>query len=404
MLKINISIKKNKKFSTASLGFFLRLPLTEHNLTYASLLAKMQMNASLNFPTVQLQQDELAQKYDLQLEIMPQLFGKELILSYIVNFVEPLEVLDPDYNYQKIAMTLAMIIQHPSFEYAIMDQAKKQLLAEYQEVMADPASYAQAQFFKTWYQDQPDYGNNFIGSIDEMKAADPQSMQEFSQALRIMPMTIVGLARDNAYLENLLKYYFKQAGLLKKFTVENLTIPVPKLMIEKNESANNLQSQLVLGFGYQRKGNYSQQTAAIVLAQYLTGDQSSRLFIKIREELGAAYAIDASSLANNSLFLINVGLVPDKAKKAKKIILNELEKIKQGEIDSTLLKKAKRALINHQLIGADQPNWQLAQLLRQQLFPAYMDFDRKEAIKKVTSAKLKQFAKNLFLNESYFLK
>lgn len=45
-------IIKNEKFSTAALVFSLRMPLTGHNLAYASLLARMQMNASASYPTL----------------------------------------------------------------------------------------------------------------------------------------------------------------------------------------------------------------------------------------------------------------------------------------------------------------------------------------------------------------
>ena len=79
MLTTNIAIRKNKKFTTAAIGCFLRLPLTKHNLAYASLLARIQMNSSLSYPSLALQQKRLAELYDLQLEIMPQVFGKEIL-------------------------------------------------------------------------------------------------------------------------------------------------------------------------------------------------------------------------------------------------------------------------------------------------------------------------------------
>ena len=91
MLTTNIAIRKNKKFTTAAIGCFLRLPLTKHNLAYASLLARIEMNSSLSYPSLALQQKRLAELYDLQLEIMPQVFGKEILLTYYANFVEPID-------------------------------------------------------------------------------------------------------------------------------------------------------------------------------------------------------------------------------------------------------------------------------------------------------------------------
>lgn len=404
MLTINTAIDENKKFSTASIGCFLRLPLTKHNLAYASLLARMQMNASLYFPSIRKQQDHLSELYDLQFEVQPQLFGKELVLSYLANFVEPLELLDPDYTYGKIIETLALIIQHPSFDETLLDFSRKQLLADYQEIMAEPSNIALDRFFKLWYQNDPDYAENFMGPVDEIKMATSGQMQRFSNNLRSVPTTILGFARDQKLLNHLIQQEFKQAGLLKEFMINGLTIPAPKLELEQSDQRGNLQAQLMIGYGYHSGLDYRQQVAGMVLAQYLAGDPSSKLFSKIREELGAAYAVEANNFANNSLFLINAGLDPTKVEEAKAIITTEIEAVGAGKIDLELLKKAKKALVNIQLIGHDQQNWQLAQSLRNQLFPGYSEFDRLEAIKKVTAVQLRNFTQNLFLNESYVLK
>ena len=141
----------------------------------------------------------------------------------------------------------------------------------------------------------------------------------------------------------------------------------------------------------------------MVLAQYLAGDQSSKLFVRVREELGAAYAIDANNYSNNSLFLISAGLDPELTEQAIQIIKDEIVKISDGQIDPELFKKAKKSLKNLQLVGRDQENWQLAQALRKELFAGYAEFDRDQAISRVTSKQLISFAQKLFLNESYVL-
>lgn len=404
MLTINTSIQKNKKFTTATLGCFLRLPLTNHNLAFTSLLAKMQMNASLYFPTVKEQQTELFKMYDLQFEVMPQLFGKEIVLSYVANFVEPNEVLDPDYTYAKIIEDLAKIIEHPSYDYNLVELSKRQLVSDYQEIMAEPASFALDRFFKIWYQEEPDYAENFMGPISEIKNATSDSLKEFVNNLKIMPMTILGFARDDKLVNYLVQQEFKYPGLMKNFTDMNLTIPAPKREVQIADEHNNYQAQLFMGYGYKQVLPFYGQIIGQVLSQYLSGDPSSKLFTKIREESGAAYAVEANNYANNSLFLINAGLDPNKVEDAKKIIEEEIEAIADGDIDLELLKKSKRTLLNVQLIGKDKEGWLLAQMLRGKLFSGYSEFDREAAIKRVTPVQLSKFAQSLFLNESYVLK
>lgn len=403
MININIKIAKNVKFTTAAVGCFLRLPLTRHNLAYASLLARMQMNASLYYPTIQKQQALFANLYDLQFEIVPQLFGREIILSYLANFIEPSQVLDPDYHYETIVRQLALVIEHPSFAQDLLTFSQKQLLAEYQEIMAEPANFALDRFFKIWYQKTPDFADDFVGPVAEIKAATSAKLANFAVNLRDLPLTIVGVAENVPLMTQLVHRLFRQAGLLKVFKQNNLDIMAPSLKISRCEEQHNGQAQLYLGYGCPHLKPQEQITAAVV-AQYLAGNQSSKLFSRVREQLGAAYAVEATSFVHNSLFLINMGLAPQQISTAKKIVEQELKKIKAKEIDPLLLRKAKKALANAYLLGQDRISFQLGQMLRQQLLPGYKEFDRLDAINKVSPAKMATFAKSLFLNESYVLK
>lgn len=404
MLTTNITIRKNKKFTTAGIGCFLRLPLTNHNLAFASLLSRLQMNTSLSYPTIAAQQRKLAQLYDLQLDIMPQLFGNQIILMYYANFVEPIEVLDPDYTYEEIIQTISQIIRFPAYDNNLFDYAKRQLEDEYREIMVQPSNYALDRFFKLWYEDQPEYAENFMGPIDEIKNATIVEMRDFIENLRDMPMAVIGMGRDNQLMTKILRNIFKGAGIIKKFQVSDLVIPAKRKLIEKVDEQDNIQAQLLMGFGFKQRISYQEQVVGLLLEQYLAGDQSSKLFSQIREELGAAYDVQASDFANNSIFLINAGIDPQKVESAKRIILNEMQKLMDGNIDEELFRKSKKAVYRNTRIGLDNQNWQLGQALRAELLPDYLDFDREAAIKKATPHQLINFVQNLFFNESYILK
>lgn len=239
MLTTNIEIRKNKKFTTAVVGCFLRLPLTSHNLAFSSLLARLQMNTSLAYPTIATQQQKLAQLYDLQFDVLPQLFGKEIILTYYANFVEPAEILDPDYTYDEIIETLSQIIKSPSYNQNLLAYAKRQLEEDYNELMEQPANYAIDRFFKLWYRDHPDYAENFMGPIQEIKDAGLDEMNNFVSSLRAVPMAVLGMARDNNQLTKLVNQYFRGAGIIKQFEVDDLTIPAENNPLEKTEEQDN---------------------------------------------------------------------------------------------------------------------------------------------------------------------
>lgn len=211
------------------------------------------MNTSLAYPTIATQQQKLAQLYDLQFDVLPQLFGKEIILTYYANFVEPAEILDPDYTYDEIIETLSQIIKSPSYDQNLLAYAKRQLEEDYNELMEQPANYAIDRFFKLWYRDHPDYAENFMGPIQEIKDAGLDEMNNFVSSLRDVPMAVLGMARDNNQLTKLVNQYFRGAGIIKQFEVDDLTIPAENNPLEKTEEQDNAQAQLLMGFGFKQK-------------------------------------------------------------------------------------------------------------------------------------------------------
>ena len=113
MLNPNIEYRSDRKFTTGTIGDFFRIRLNKKNLALANLLARMQMNATASFPSISQQQEVLSKFYDMSFEVVLQIMGPEIIMSYVTNFVEPVEVLDPEYTYKNIYKTFEKMAHHP---------------------------------------------------------------------------------------------------------------------------------------------------------------------------------------------------------------------------------------------------------------------------------------------------
>lgn len=92
-------------------------------------------------------------------------------------------------------------------------------------------------------------------------------------------------------------------------------------------------------FGYKDKRGH----VAVVLSSLLGGGMSSRLFTEIRERRGLAYYVRAgqSPYIDTGVFDISAGVQVAKLEEAVKVTLDELTKIKLGEISVKELIKAK---------------------------------------------------------------
>ena len=164
------------------------------------------------------------------------------------------------------------------------------------------------------------------------------------------------------------------------------------------------QAQMLLGFGYNGQLNKKERLAGKFLARYLAGDDSSVLFRKIREQLGAAYAVDADNYVNNSLLLVSAGVNHDKLDQASQIAQEEIEKVKAGDIDEAIFKKVKKAIYNEHQYGLDRAGYRIMLQLRALLIPEYSFLDLGKSIRKIQVTDLIKLANKLTLNESFYIK
>jgi predicted Zn-dependent peptidase len=125
----------------------------------------------------------------------------------------------------------------------------------------------------------------------------------------------------------------------------------PAIMIKHKESD---QTHLVLGcraFDVFDKRRY----ALDVLADILGGGMSSRLFQKVREELGAAYYVGAGAdlFSDHGFLGISAGVDHQKLSVVIKAILEELNKLKNGAVSEKEVRRAQDHLSGRLILALE---------------------------------------------------
>lgn len=139
----------------------------------------------------------------------------------------------------------------------------------------------------------------------------------------------------------------KKFGKIK--TIESQT--KPQILVKHKESD---QTHLILGcraFDLFDERKYALE----ILGDILGGGMSSRLFQKVREELGAAYYVkaDAELLTDHGFLSVAAGVDHKKIEIVIKAILEELKRIADGEITEKDLSNAKDHLTGRMLLGLE---------------------------------------------------
>ncbi len=138
------------------------------------------------------------------------------------------------------------------------------------------------------------------------------------------------------------------------------SVPKEKTIIEQKKSAIQIftkktdQTHLVLGF--RSFDRYDKRYyAGAVLATLLGKGMSSRLFQKMREELGICYYIGASNSCSLDVgdFHISAGVGNARVEEAIKGILEEVVRIKTEKVDETELRKVKDLIQGRLFLGIE---------------------------------------------------
>jgi len=185
----------------------------------------------------------------------------------------------------------------------------------------------------------------------------------------------------------------------KQKTAEKQEKPALKIKRKKTD-----QVHLVLGFrGYNMF--HPDRFALALLANILGGTMSSRLFLSVRERLGLAYYVSASSeeYSDCGYFSVRAGVDTDKLKikKTVKTIIAEIKKIMARGVSEKELKKAKDNMRGKMALSLESSDEVASFLAGQEL--ARREIKTPEEIlakiEKVRRNDILKVAKNLFAEE-----
>ncbi len=216
------------------------------------------------------------------------------------------------------------------------------IVEEINMYLDNPMLHVQDLWKEVLYGDQP-AGWNIAGSKSNVRAISREQLSKYRKKHYIASSSMVCVA-GNMDQEETIKKIKKYFLGLKKGK------PIKKVLVQEKQSKprslsnfkNTDQTHLCLGvraYNLSHPDKYALQVLGVVLG----GMMSSRLFTKVREELGLAYYISTSieQDPDTGFLLTRAGVANKNVDKAISAILDEYKKISQKEVGLQELKKAK---------------------------------------------------------------
>ena len=294
------------------------------------------------------------------------------------------------------------IYLNPLFDAKEMEKEKGVIVEEIRMYQDMPHRHVQHLFMSLVYGDQP-IGWNIAGTEETVKSFTREDFVKYCSEHYVASATTVVVAGG-----------FDEVVTLKKIekAFENISTgaPLPKVAVVESQGEPRAlvqyketdQAHLVLGF--RSYGARSPHDPALsVLSGILGKGMSSRLFQKLREEMGVGYYIYAShdAYTDHGIFSISAGVDTSRFEEVLAVLLDECKKLKHTLVDEDELKKVKDYLTGSFVLGLETSDSRaeyaaVNQILKGKIVSLEEEIDD---IQKVTAEEIQTLAQEIFVEK-----
>jgi predicted Zn-dependent peptidase len=322
----------------------------------------------------------------------------------------------PLFHFETVVDVLADMIQNPLLFPEEIEREKGVIIEEINMYEDEPQYKAWELFEEMVFKNHP-LGYPTTGYKKTVSRFTRQTFLDYMENL-YKPSNVVlviagGISVGNRHACSLQKYidiiqekfFLWKDGQRASFLNFSDTQNSPQILIKTKKTE---QAHLVLGYrglSYTDKKRYVQS----VLMTILGGGMSSRLFYQLRTRRGLCYYIHSGSepFSDTGYVYTRAGLTADakKINEAIKVIIDEHQKIAEGELKDEEVKKSKE-MVKGRLILSLEDSHNLASFVGRKLIFEGKIVEPQEIIKKIdaiTKEEIIDLAKKLFVKEKFNL-
>ena len=351
----NVISKNIDKFKSVFVSVNFFLPIDELTASRNALLALVMKKSSSVFASEKELERKLASLYDARLDVDIDKFSNSLCLKYTIeciNGVKDINVVDDAISIlYDIILNPKIVMQdgNKAFEPEIVSREKQNLLQKIVEERDNKRKYALKQLEKYMFKNSG-YGINLLGNLESINNISGEELfAHYEYMLKnsnIVVEAVGNLCGHENIANDIYNHIIQNIDNNPSFECERIV----DLFSASHEPEINKEiqdiNQSVLTIGCSL-GDISKEDSykAMVYAQVLGGSPASKLFQNVREKESLAYFAKAMYNRQKEAIYLFSGIAPQNYDKAKKVMLNQLEEIKNGNVTDIELNAAKQNII-----------------------------------------------------------
>ncbi len=305
-------------------------------------------------------------------------------------------------NVDKLLDIISDMYLHPLLDEKELEKEKGVIIEEINMYEDLPQRKVQNLIMELVYGHQP-AGWDIAGPKENIKQMTREDFVAYRNKFYTPSATTVVIAgnfEEKKVLEDVKKIFSKmpksEKGTKKKVKEEQIK---PEILLFKKETD---QAHLILGVRtfdiYDKRGKVMD-----VLVGILDAGMSSRLFKKLRDEMGVCYYVhaDQDAFTDHGLFTISAGVDNRRVKEVVSVLLSEFNKLKTELVSKEELQKVKQNLAGTMYLGLESSN-SLAQFYGgQEIMNEKIKTPEeiKAEIESVTAEQIRALAQEIFINQ-----
>lgn len=404
---VNLHIMPTKRFRLTTVVVNFSIPQSMTNPTARHLLANILESSCAKYPN----QTLLARRLD---DLYGTFLGANVArVGQLHNFRLRVQMINDrqagEELFKQVMGIVAEVLFHPlktdnGFDPATVKVQRANLAGILESATDDKQFYAYQQIEKQFYdQDSvmwhPSYGE--LAELPKISASD--LVQTYEQMLSTNQVDVFVLGDVDA---DLVKTCLAAWPLRKRpalTTIADYHQPFHHRLRVSEEHQQLSQAKLDMAFSlpvyYRDPGYY----AALVMNGLLGGSPYSKLFLNVREKEGLAYYADSQVRAFGGHLVVETGILTQNYQRVRKMILQQVESLQNGQFTDAQLNEVKEGLINGYLAGLDSSLNIIEHRLVNEMSRHRSLIDVPKAVQAVTRQEVIDQANLLRLQAVYFL-
>ena len=400
----------DSRFKQGCISFQIIRPMNLQEAAQNALIPSVLLRATRNHPDLRSITHKLDELYGAAVSTVVRRVGDYQTTGLYCSFLDDRFTLSGDEILRPVTeFLMELLLDSPTenggFLPEIVESEKKNLISTIESQRNDKRVYAMDQLFRLMCREDS-FGLSRLGEKEQVAAIQPVALYEhYQEILKQSQIHIfyVGHAQPEVVADIL-------RPMLARMERNPVDLPQQTPFHtcpgeDKVETMEVSQGKLCMGFTSPIT-NRDPKFAAMQVFNTLYGSgMTSKLFMRIREQLSLCYGIGSGYYGSKGILAVSAGIDFDKVDKTKQEVLALLEDCRQGRISPEELEAGREAVLStlratHDSPGSIENYYATAALSGMKMTPAeYM-----AAVEQVGLSDVVACARSLCLHSTYFLK